>query len=125
MAGTPCEQGRPGRLAAQQATVIAGLVEVAPGAIVSRELARSSGGTLTIFALAAGQGLSEHTAPFDALVQVVEGRLDLSIGGEPVAVAAGEIVLMPAHVPHAVHAPVAAKMLLTMLRELGATPDEE
>jgi quercetin dioxygenase-like cupin family protein len=101
------------------------LVQVATGAIVSRELARTSGGTLTAFAFDAGQGLSEHTAPFDALVQVVEGRLELTIGGEAVAVGQGEIVLMPAHVPHALHAPVAARMLLTMLRELTDTRNEE
>ena len=86
------------------------------GSIVSRTLLQNRAGTLTLFAFDRGQGLSEHTAPFNALVQVLEGRLKLTIGGKPVPAAAGETVLMPAGVPHALHAPVRVKMLLTMLR---------
>lgn len=85
--------------------------------IASRVLARSSGGTITLFAFAAGQDLSEHTAPFDALVHVLTGALTLTIGGTPVEARAGSVVLMPAHVPHAVAATEASRMLLTMLRE--------
>lgn len=99
-----------------RAYALADLVEVAPAAIVSRELAKTGGGTVTLFAFDAGQGLSEHSAPFDALVQVLEGELDLVVGGEPIRAGAGEIVLMPADVPHGLDAPVASKMLLTMLR---------
>jgi quercetin dioxygenase-like cupin family protein len=95
---------------------LADLVEVAPAAIVSRELAKTGGGTVTLFAFDAGQGLSEHSAPFDALVQVLSGELELVIGGKPLRAGAGEVVLMPADVPHGLDAPVATKMLLTMLR---------
>jgi quercetin dioxygenase-like cupin family protein len=106
-------------LAADRASALAGLVDVAEGAIVSRVLASSDGGTVTLFAFDRGQGLSEHSAPFDALVQVVDGTLDLTIGGADVRVSAGEIVRMPANVPHALQAPEPAKMVLTMLREKG------
>ena len=85
--------------------------------IASRILAKNAGGSLTLFAFAAGQGLAEHTAPFDAIVLVLEGRLALTIGGTAVLAATGDVVRMPAHVPHAVEAPEPARMLLTMLRE--------
>lgn len=93
------------------------LIEYGDDAIVSRTLARTESGTLTLFAFSAGQGLSEHTAPFDALVQVVEGELDLIIDGAHVSARAGENVLMPASIPHAVNAEVDAKMLLFMLKK--------
>ena len=76
----------------------------------------TSGGNLTLFAFDAGQGLTEHTSPFEALVMVLDGVLDLTIGGAPVRAAPGTIVRMPAGVPHAVEAPGAARMLLVMLR---------
>jgi quercetin dioxygenase-like cupin family protein len=95
------------------------LVTVAPQSIVSRVLLRSAGGSVTVFAFATGQELAEHTAPFDALVQVVSGRLDLTIGGRPVAVAGGELVIMPAGVPHALRATADTTMILTMLRDRG------
>ena len=98
------------------------LVQTATGSIVSRELARTAGGTVSIFAFAAGEGLSEHTAPFDALVQVVAGELLLVIGGKEVRAGVGELVLMPANVPHALSAEQDSKMLLTMLR--GTTKKE-
>ena len=104
-------------LGSDRAFAVIDLVNVAEGAIVSRVLARSSGGNVTLFAFDQGQGLSEHTAPFDALVQVVDGRLDLTIGGNPAVVRAGEIINMPANVPHALHAPEPSRMLLTMLRD--------
>jgi quercetin dioxygenase-like cupin family protein len=83
---------------------------------VSRTLARAPGGSLTLFAFDAGQELSEHTAPFDAFVTVLDGKVELTIGGERVAAAAGETVLMPAGVPHAVRADGPFKMLLAMVR---------
>ena len=92
------------------------LVEYGVGSVVSRTLVKSPAGTLTLFAFDEGQGLSEHSAPFDALVQVLEGQARLTIGGEPVSASAGETVLMPANVPHAVHATTRFKMLLTMIR---------
>ncbi len=95
---------------------LASLVAYQDGAIVSRTLAKTGGGNVTLFAFDAGQALSEHTAPFDALVLAVEGAAELAIGGKPVTVPAGSIALMPAGVPHAVRAPARMKMLLTMLR---------
>ena len=85
--------------------------------IASRVLAKTSGGNLTLFAFDAGQGLTEHTSPFDAFVMVLEGSLTLTIGGTPVQAAPGTIVRMPADVPHALDAPEPARMLLLMLRE--------
>ena len=111
------ENSREG-LSADRAQRLVSLIEPAPGAIVSRELAKSSGGTVTLFAFDEGQALSEHSAPFDALVQVLDGELLLTIGGTEVPTAAGQMTLMPANVPHALRAPVPAKMLLTMLKSL-------
>ncbi len=104
-------------LACDRASALTELVEVAPGSIVSRVLAKSDGGNVTLFAFDQGQGLSEHTAPFDALVQVVDGSLNVTIGGVEVRLSGGEIVRMPAGVPHALFAPEPVRMLLTMLRE--------
>jgi quercetin dioxygenase-like cupin family protein len=87
-----------------------------PGAVVSRTLLKRAGGTITLFAFDAGQGLSEHTAPFDALVQVLDGEAEVTIAGTPLRVSAGQMVLMPANQPHALSAPVRFKMLLTMVR---------
>jgi len=92
------------------------LVAYGPGAVVSRTIAKTDNGTLTLFALDAVQGLSEHTAPFGALVQVLEGEVTLTIGGQDVPAVAGQSVLMPAGVPHALHAAAPMKMLLVMLR---------
>ena len=80
-------------------------------------LAKTSGGNLTLFAFDAGQGLTEHTSPFDAFVMVLEGSLTLTIGGAPVQATPGTIVRMPADVPHGLEAPEPARMLLLMLRE--------
>lgn len=109
----------PERLPSDRSSALTDLISVAEGAVVSRVLAKSGGGNVTLFAFDGNQGLSEHTAPFDALVQVVDGSLDLTIGGKPVTVAAGEIVLMPAGVPHALHASEACRMVLTMLRDIS------
>ena len=106
----------PAGLAAAQAFDLAGLVSYAEGSIVSRTLADGKAGTVTVFAFDAGQGLSEHSAPFDALVQVLDGSVTLAIGGKDVQAAAGQLVVMPANVPHAVRAGGRFKMLLTMLR---------
>jgi quercetin dioxygenase-like cupin family protein len=92
------------------------LVDYAPGAIVSRALVKQKGGNVTLFAFDEGQELSEHTSPFDALVQVIDGELTLTIGGTPVQARTGDLVLMPADVPHGLRAPSRAKMLLTMIR---------
>jgi quercetin dioxygenase-like cupin family protein len=96
--------------------VLLDLVDYQQGAVVSRTLAKSTAGTITLFAFDAGQGLSEHSAPFDAFVQLLDGVADLTIGGNVVRVHQGETVIMPAKVPHAVQAVGRFKMLLTMLR---------
>ena len=92
---------------------------IAPTAdgIASRVLARTSGGNLTLFAFDAGQGLTEHTSPFEALVLVLEGACTLTIGGTPVRAMPGTVVRMPADVPHALDATEATRLLLVMLRE--------
>ncbi len=93
------------------------LAAVAPGAIVSRTLMRSKAGSVTLFAFAEGQSLSEHTAPFDALVQVIDGGLELTIGGTAVRADPGQVVLMPAKVPHALAAVKPSRIVLVMLRD--------
>ena len=85
--------------------------------IASRALARAKGGSLTLFAFDAGQELSEHSSPFDAIVQVLEGEADVIIAGKSVMASAGHWVLMPADIPHGIKAPGRFKMLLTMLRD--------
>jgi quercetin dioxygenase-like cupin family protein len=84
--------------------------------VVSRSLLKRAGGTVTLFAFDAGQQLSEHTAPFDAIAHVLEGEALITIAGTPLAVPAGQMVLMPASQPHAVMATTRFKMLLIMLR---------
>lgn len=106
----------PAALPPSAAVRLDGLLDYAPGAVVSRALVKSQAGTVTLFAFEAGEGLSEHTAPFDALVQVLDGEADLSIGGAPLVARAGEAVLMPAGVPHALAARTRFKMLLTLVR---------
>lgn len=88
--------------------------------IASRVLSRRAGGSLTLFAFDEGQALTEHTSPYEALVQVLDGRLVLTIGGQPVVAIPGHLVRMPAGVPHAVEATAPTRMLLTMLREAEA-----
>lgn len=110
-------QRKDGDMPVSEAVDLAGLVEYGEGAVVSRTLIQASVGTVTVFAFDKGQGLSEHSTPFDALVQVIDGKAEITIGGEMVAAAAGESVLMPADVPHSLHAPERYKMLLTMIRE--------
>jgi len=105
-----------GRLPPAEAVRLEALLDYVPGSIVSRTLLKNQGGTVTLFSFDAGQGLSEHTAPFDALVQILDGRAELAIGGKTVQAAAGQTVLMPASVPHAVHAAERFKMLLVMVR---------
>jgi quercetin dioxygenase-like cupin family protein len=93
------------------------LIEYSSNSIVSRTIAESKAGTLTVFAFDKGQGLSEHSAPFDAIVQVIDGNGEFTIGGNPVKVPSGQIIIMPANVPHAVRAVKKFKMLLTMIKK--------
>ena len=102
---------------AAEALPISTLITPTPHGIASRILSKNNGGSLTLFAFDAGQGLAEHTAPFDAIVIVLDGRLVLTISGVKVTATPGTVVRMPANVPHAVDAPEPSRMLLTMLRE--------
>jgi quercetin dioxygenase-like cupin family protein len=91
-------------------------IDYADGAVVSKILLKKDIGNITLFAFDADQGLSEHTAPFDAVVQVLDGKAEITIGGKQHVVDTGEMLIMPANVPHALHAPVRFKMLLVMIR---------
>ena len=100
------------------------LLQYQDAAIVSRVLAKNAGGTVTLFAFGQGEGLSEHTAPFDAMVLGIDGRAEITIAGTPYSVGKGEMLIMPANHPHAVRAATPFKMLLVMLRAAsqGGTP---
>jgi quercetin dioxygenase-like cupin family protein len=104
-------------LPAGELFTIESLVTPTAQGIASRVLARTAAGNITLFAFDAGEELSEHTAPFDALALTLSGALTLTIGGAEVRTAPQTIVLMPANVPHAVHAAEASRMLLIMLRD--------
>lgn len=93
------------------------LVTYQPGAVVSRTLVQKGAGTATVFAFDAGAGLSEHTSPYDALVHVLEGTAEVTLGGTLQRVEGGQVLLMPAGVPHALRAPNRFKMLLFLVRE--------
>lgn len=95
---------------------MADLVAYQDGSVVSRTIAKKESGTVTVFAFDEGQGLSEHTAPFDALVHVLDGAAEITISGQPHRVEAGEMIIMPANEPHALQAPEHFKMALVMLK---------
>jgi len=107
-----------GNLTPARVHELSAVVEIAADAIVSRTLLKTDGGNVTVFAFDQGQSLSEHTAPFDALVQVLEGSLTVIIDGESHALEAGDVILMPADIPHGVNAPEKAKWMLVMLKTL-------
>jgi quercetin dioxygenase-like cupin family protein len=104
-------------LEAGAAVALDTLVTPTPHGIASRVLAKTTAGNLTMFAFDAGQGLTEHTSPFEAFVLVVQGTLTLTVGGVAVAATPGTMVRMPANIPHAVDALEPARMLLIMLRD--------
>ena len=108
------------KLSAAESHNLSELVDYAKGAIVSKTLAENESGTITLFAFDVDQGLSEHTAPFDAFVQILDGKAEVVIAGNSVKAQAGQIVLMPANIPHALKALEPFKMLLTMLRSRKA-----
>jgi quercetin dioxygenase-like cupin family protein len=99
-----------------QAAPVAALVDYQSGSIVSREIVKGATGRVTLFAFDEGEGLSEHTAPFNALVQIIEGEAEITIASRPHRVNAGELILMPAQQPHALKALKRFKMVLTMIR---------
>ena len=108
--------GTDGALTAQ-AQDLTKLVEYAKNSIVSRSIIDKSAGTITVFAFDAGQGLSEHQAPFDATVVILDGSACITIGGKEVRARAGQIVIMPAHISHALRAEEPFKMMLIMIKQ--------
>ncbi len=108
----PKPKGLPGA----QTVRAAELVGYQDGAIVSREIVKRPAGSVTLFAFDEGQGLSEHTTPFDALVQVLEGEVEITISGKVHRLQGGGLILMPANQPHALKAIQRFKMMLTMIR---------
>jgi quercetin dioxygenase-like cupin family protein len=108
------------RIPGAEALALHALITPTEKGIASRILAKVSGGNVTLFAFDAGQGLTEHTSPFDALVLVLEGTLTLTVAGAAVHATPGTIVRLPAAVPHAVDAAEPARMLLVMLKDTPA-----
>jgi quercetin dioxygenase-like cupin family protein len=96
---------------------LSGMVVYQAGAVVSRQITKTEAGNVTLFAFDQDQELSEHTAPFDALVHILEGTAEIRISGQPHQLQAGEAMIMPANEPHAVKALQPFKMLLTMIRK--------
>jgi quercetin dioxygenase-like cupin family protein len=99
-----------------QVAAMQGLVEYQPGSIVSRTIIDKPAGTVTLFAFDKGQGLSEHTAPFDAMVYILDGEAEIAISGKPLLVKKEEMVIMPANQPHALKAISRFKMMLVMIK---------
>ncbi len=91
-------------------------IEYSKNSVVSQQITKNKAGNITLFSFDEGQQLSEHSAPFDAVVQVIDGTAEIHIAGEPYAVKTGEMIILPANIPHAVYATTAFKMLLTMIR---------
>lgn len=100
------------------------LIDYQTGTVVSKTLSNSIAGTITLFAFDEGQGLSEHTSPFDAFVQILEGKAEISVSSKPIISSAGEIVVLPANQPHSLKALSSFKMLLTMIRAKQETSPE-
>lgn len=92
------------------------MLDYQKGAVVSRTLIDKPQGTVTLFAFDEGEGLSEHTAPFDAMVQILEGKAEITISGKPYNLSTGEMIIMPANEHHALRALTPYKMLLTMIK---------
>jgi quercetin dioxygenase-like cupin family protein len=92
------------------------LVDYQAGSVVSREIIKGDAGTVSVFAFDEGEGLSEHTAPFDAMVQVLDGQVEVTISGNPLRLKEGEMVIMPAANPHSLKALSRFKMILTMIK---------
>jgi len=95
---------------------LSALLDYQKNAVVSRELIKKATGSVTLFAFDKDQGLSEHSAPFDALVQILDGEMEITISGKPYPVKSGEFIIMPANDPHALNAMTPVKMLLTMIK---------
>ena len=100
-----------------QAIPMAGMVGVQPGAVVSRTVISKPAGTVTLFAFDQGQGLSTHSAPYDAMVWILEGEAEITIDGKSLQAKTGDMVIMPANLPHALNAILPFKMALVMIKE--------
>jgi quercetin dioxygenase-like cupin family protein len=101
---------------AAQAVDLADLIDYQEGSVVSRTIIDKKAGTVTLFAFDEGEGLSEHTAPYDALVYILDGDAEVTISGKPIRLKKGELTIMPANEPHALLAVAKFKMLLVMIR---------
>jgi len=101
----------------EEAGNLVSLIDYQDGSVVSKEVIKKEKGTVTLFAFDNGQGLSEHTAPFDALVYILDGRAEISIAGKQHNLKASEAIIMPAHKPHSLKAQERFKMLLIMIRD--------
>lgn len=99
---------------------LAASIEYSAGSVVSKTFVSGNAGTVTVFAFDQGQGLSEHSAPFDALGYVLDGACRFTIGGKESITSAGEMILLPANIPHALQAPEKFKLLLVMIKEKAA-----
>ena len=93
-----------------------GSIEYTSGGVISKQIIRSKAGNVTLFSFDKGQGLTEHSAPYDALVQVIDGDVEIKIGGDPYLLKKGDCIIMPADVPHALYATESFKMILTMIK---------
>lgn len=91
-------------------------IEYSEGGIISKQILKNQAGNVTLFSFDKAQGLSEHAAPFDALVQIIDGKAEITIGGIPHLLETGQIIIMPANIPHAVLATERFKMVLTMIK---------
>ncbi|MFC1666302.1 cupin domain-containing protein [Candidatus Omnitrophota bacterium] len=100
-----------------QALGLIDLVDYQDGSVVSKQVIKKDTGTVTLFSFDQGQGLSEHTAPFDALVYIFDGEAEIVIGGKPNLVKAGNMIIMPANKPHSLKATKRFKMFLVMIKE--------
>ena len=105
-----------GNILIAQSAEMAALVDYQSGTVVSRTIIERNTGTVTLFAFDKGQGLSEHTAPFDALVYIIDGEAEITISGRSIRMKAGEVVIMPANEPHALKAVERFKMILVMIK---------
>ncbi|MFC1545150.1 cupin domain-containing protein [Gemmatimonadota bacterium] len=114
--GTDRKEKQSGGIPPAEPVILADMVEYATGAVVSRTIKKSKEGTLTVFAFDEGEELSTHSAPFDAYVQILDGEVEITVGDEVVRPSIGDTVLMPADIPHGLHAITPFKMLLIMIR---------
>jgi quercetin dioxygenase-like cupin family protein len=112
----PSDEPTGGKRVEPQATNLANMIDFQKGSVVSQEIISKKTGTITLFAFDEGQGLSEHTAPFDAVVYLLDGEAEITISGKPFRLREGDMIIMPAHQPHALAALKKFKMLLIMIK---------